>query len=376
MAQLDNRFPAILAVIILTALSGCIGDNASGWSMTVNGDHSMSIDSAIYQKMANCSVAYNGVSDIPPGGGIPLEIFLAYYGVYPLTSVTYGGTTYDWKSAAYSSDKDDMPLVTSNGSLYFQGRWARADNINVTVTDKMNITTLDVAPSVLYALGAGGKEDILANNTSRVVLVYIDAFGYQRYVSSTRVGIVDNLSAIGPPIKAMAEYPSISQVNSKAMVTGLAPDLSKGSFRSYIPDGETMIDAVNRQGKKAVWVDGSSAPVKIDGTILNDDKNGDGSADDDAADAAIAQYRAGADLVIVHFDSTDTTMHQMGPDSPQAEAAVKRADAMVGRIESSLSKGTVLIVWADHGCHPTKDGGDHGTLIPDDMYIPIFIRYV
>ena len=372
--------PAILFLVLSAVLiSGCLGEGtmvASPWSITINGNATEHIDSTLYARLVNCSQTYNGVTDIPVSGGIPLEYFLAYYGVYPVTSVSFNGTTYNWTSVVYQSDKDDTPLVTPNGSLYYRGQWAHVNNVNVTVTDKASVSTLDVEPSILYALGATEKPGILPQKADRVVLVYIDAFGYQRYEDSAKLGIVDNLSALGEPIKAMCVYPSVSQVNSKAMVTGMAPNLSQGNFRSYFPTSETMFDILREHGKTAVWVGGSSAPVYINGSVLNSDKNGDGIADDEAADVAIAQYKAGADLVVVHFDSTDSVMHQMGPGSAQAEAAVKRADELVGHIESSLDKGTVLIVWSDHGCHVTKDGGDHGTLIPDDMYVPIFVHYV
>jgi phosphopentomutase len=45
-------------------------------------------------------------------------------------------------------------------------------------------------------------------------------------------------------------------------------------------------------------------------------------------------------------------------------------------MRESLDPGTVLVVWADHGCHPSGNGGDHGTLLPEDMYIPVFISYI
>lgn len=212
--------------------------------------------------------------------------------------------------------------------------------------------------------------------TDHVVLIYIDAFGYQRYEDSAKLGLVNNISALGEPIKAHAVYPSVSQPNAKAMVTGVDTDLEKGGFRSYMPNNETMLDILDQEGKKAVWVDGETAPVYVNGTVLNKDKNGDGSEDDEAADAAIAQYKSGASLVIVHFDDTDSIMHKYGPDSPQAEAAVKRTDALVGRIVASLDKGTAVVVWADHGCHESEGTGDHGMLIPDDMDVPIFMHYI
>lgn len=388
---IDRRIAILIVIFIislLTAISGCTGTvssragdngtaNVSTWSFTINSDPSKTVNSTLYARLANCSQEYNPATDIPPGGGILLEYFLYDLGVYPVTSVSYNGTTYNWTNVTYVSDKDNTPLVTPNGSLYYRGTWAHVDNVNVSVTESTNVSTLDVEPSILYALDAGvSKPGLLPNKTRRVVLIYIDAFGYQRYQNSVKLGLVDNISALGKPIKAHCEYPSFSQVNAKAMVTGVAPDLVKGDFSTDVPDNETMFDVLDRQGKTAVWVDGHTGPVKINNAIYNKDQNGDGSEEEEVAACAIQQYRDGASLVAVHFDSTDSAMHQYGPDSPQAEAEVKRTDGLVEKIVASLDKGTAVVVWADHGCHTTIDGGDHHTLLPDDMYIPIFVHYV
>lgn len=360
-----------LSIIIAVAIvSGCAG-HAASWSVTINGNATTSINDTLYERLVNDSQAEGNVT------GIPLEIFLYHYGIYPVTSVSYGGTTYDWNTVAQESNNDTPMLVTQNGSLYYDGRSINADNVEVSVAEKPNVSTLDVEPSVLYALDAGvNKPGFLPEKTDHVVLIYIDAFGYQRYEDSVKLGLANNITALGTPIKAHSVYPSVTQPNAKAMVTGVDTDLVKGDFRSYIPSNETMVDILDKQGKKAVWVDGEVAPVYLNGTILNRDANDDGSDDDEAADAAIAQYKTGASLVIVHFADTDSVMHKYGPYSPQAEAAVKRADELVGRIVARLDKGTVVIVWADHGCHESEGAGDHGMLIPDDMDVPIFVHYV
>jgi hypothetical protein len=67
-----------------------------------------------------------------------------------------------------------------------------------------------------------------------------------------RQGLVANISSPGEPVKALCVYPSVSQNNARALVTGRPPDLAKGDFRSYMPAGETMLDIVDSQGRKAV----------------------------------------------------------------------------------------------------------------------------
>lgn len=365
---IEKTLPALF-IIFLVALSGCVTAERE-WSFSVNGDTSKSINSSLYATLKNDTKTYEGVT------GIPLEIFLAYYGVYPITAVSYNGTVYNWSDAAYGADKDIPMLVEPNGSVYYAGKKALPGNINATVVEKPGISTLDVAPSILYALDAGGKEDLIHEKSGRVVLFYLDALGYDRYLDAEQKGLVNNVSALGEPLKAVCVYPSITQNNAKAMATGLAPNLSRGDFRSYLPYNDTVLDILERKGLNAVWVDGNSIPVFVNDSILNPDANGDGSQDDEVTAAAIDEYKAGADFMVVHFKSTDTVMHDYGPYSPEGLASLKTADAEIGEILKNLDNGTVVIIYADHGCHTAKRGGNHGTLIPDDMYIPLIVGQV
>jgi hypothetical protein len=72
-------------------------------------------------------------------------------------------------------------LVTENGSICYGGKLARTGDLDLQVTGKTVVSTLDLEPSVLYALDAGvAKPGLIANRTRQVVLIYIDAFGYDR----------------------------------------------------------------------------------------------------------------------------------------------------------------------------------------------------
>lgn len=358
-----------LLILFLIALSGCVVAERE-WSFTINDDASKCVNNSLYVTLKNDTKTCDGVT------GIPLEIFLAYYGVYPITAVSYNGTEYNWSDAAYMADKDIPMLVEPNGSIYYGGKRERPANINVMAVEKPAISTLDIAPSVLYALDAGGREGLVHEKASKVVLFYLDALGYDRYMDAKQKGLVNNISAMGEPLKAVCVYPSITQNNAKAMATGLAPDLARGDFRSYLPYNDTILDILGRKGIDAVWVDGNTAPVYVNNCVLNPDTDGDGSQDDEVTAAAIGQYRAGADFMVVHFKSTDSVMHDHGPYSPEGLESLKTADAEVGEILKSLDRGTVVIIYADHGCHAAKRGGNHGALTPDDMYIPLIVGQV
>lgn len=367
---LPALFILFLMAVSACALSGCVTADRE-WSFTINGDASKSVNSTLYAELKNDSKTYEGVT------GIPLEIFLAHYGVYPITAISYNGTVYNWTDAASKASKDIPMLVEPNGSVYYAGKKALPTDISVTVVDKPGVSTLDVAPSILYALDAGGRDDLIHEKANRVVLFYLDAFGYERYQDAKQRGLINNISALGEPVKAVCVYPSITQNNAKAMATGLAPNLSRGDFRSYLPYNDTVFDILERKGLDAVWVDGNSPPVSVNETVFALDSNRDDSADDEVTRAAIDEYLAGADFMVVHFKDTDLDMHDYGPYSPEGLASIEKADAEVGQVLESLDGGTVVIIYADHGCHNMANGGgNHGTLLPDDMYIPLIVGQV
>jgi predicted AlkP superfamily pyrophosphatase or phosphodiesterase len=108
--------------------------------------------------------------------------------------------------------------------------------------------------------------------------------------------------------------------------------------------------------------------------VVVDDTNGDGSTDDEVTERAIAAYENGIRLLYMHLVDTDRTLHAYGPYSGKSHDSAARADALIGRMVSRFRKGTMLIVVADHGGHDVEGGrGDHGSLLPQDMLIPLAV---
>ena len=67
--------------------------------------------------------------------------------------------------------------------------------------------------------------------------------------------------------------------------------------------------------------------------------------------------------------------HGFGPDSPEYQQALVRVDVYLEDIYTKLPEDSLIAIFADHGMHATLDGGNHGTLTPDDLIIPIlFIK--
>jgi Type I phosphodiesterase / nucleotide pyrophosphatase len=358
-------------ILLLFALtSGCVGGQAQ-WSMTINGDSAHMINSSVYASIAGSNETINGTN------GVPLEQFLYRFGVWPVTSVTIGGHTYDWAWFASTTDWDTPVLVLPDGRIFDGQSFLKASDIEVAVTDKPDHSSLDIEPSMLYALGLGGNDTLIRDRSDHVVLFYVDALGYRRYEQAKSAGIIDNITSLGEPEKIACVFPSISIVNSKTLVSGIAPNASKGDFRGYYPDGPTILDGVYAQGLTGYWIDGKTSPVNLgDYVIYRPDHDYNDYEADEVVSEAIQKYDNGANLLFVHFKDTDSVAHAEGPYSSQSMTTLQYVDEQIGRMLLDLDPGTMVIVYADHGGHTTFDGGNHGTLIPEDMLIPFIVHVV
>ena len=315
----------MLSLLFIIALSGCAGSKTQ-WSMVINGDSRMSINESVYNDLNNCNLTVNGVN------GIPLEFFLYDYGLYPLVSVSLDGKAYNWSKVTYDAELDVPFLVLTNGSIYDGESILRTGNINVTLAEKPHNTTLEIAPSIAYAMGAGGNEGLIRQHADRVVVFYVDGMGYERYLEARDLGIINNITALGEPVPAVCQYPSVSQVNADSLVTGLPSDLRAGNFRSYYPSGKTVLETVKDKGMTALWVAGKSTPANMGDLVLylkSFDSNGYEA--NEVADEAIRQYcDDGIELLFVHFKDPDKIQHLKGPFSETGRASLEYVDEQIG----------------------------------------------
>jgi hypothetical protein len=361
---------AAFFIFFVIIACGCV-NNTGDWAITINGDSALTINSTVYASIAASNETINGTN------GVTLEEFLYRFGIYPVTTVTVGDHVYNWSWFASTTDFDTPVLVLPNGSIFDGQSLLKADNIIVNVTEKPVYSSLDIEPSLLYALGLGGNDTLIQNQSDRIVLFYVDALGYNRYELANGKGIIDNITSLGEPMKISCVYPSVSIVNSKTLVSGIAPNASKGDLRSYYPDGPTVLDSVSAAGMTGYWIDGKTSPVNLGSYVINrPDVNKDGYEAGEVTTEAIGKYENGANLLFVHFKDTDSIAHAHGPFSDESMDALQFADWQIGRMLSHLDNGTMVIVYADHGGHTTFDGGNHGTLIPEDMIIPFIVHIV
>lgn len=311
--------------------------------------------------------------------GVLLERYLWQQGLYPLIGIGGRGQYIDWEDVAGRSLWYVPALILPEGGVSLFGERLADRDIAVVTVPRPELSVLDVAPTAGGALGLRGNfdgKDLCCVNVSQVVVIYVDGVGWYRYLQARPA--MENLSALGP-VQACCVYPSISNVNSAAMLTGQLPEhsgIDHWGMREIGPDN--VVTMALNNGVSAAWVDGPRPPVFLrQGIIKVDDTNGDGSWDDEIAGRAAAEYDKGTRLLYVHLFDTDRTLHAYGPYSAKSLESETRADALIGFLAGRLRPGTLLLVVADHGGHEITGGrGDHGSLLPQDMLVPLAIRLV
>lgn len=308
--------------------------------------------------------------------GVLLERYLWQQGLYPVVGIWSEGHYIDWADAASRSLWYIPAFLSPDGKLSLFGERLDAREITVVTEPRPILSVLDVAPTACGALGLPGDfdgRDLCRANASRVVVIYVDGLGWCRYGQARPA--MKNLSALQPS-PACCVYPSISNVNAAAMVTGVSPERSGiDRWENREMRTDDVLDLSLCNGINAAWIDGPHPPVSLSrGIVRVNDTNGDGSFDDEITDRAIADYNNGTRLLYVHLSDTDRTLHAHGPYSQQSLESAANADVLIGRVLGHLQPGTLLIVVSDHGGHDIRGGkGDHGSLLPRDMLVPLAI---
>jgi hypothetical protein len=205
--------------------------------------------------------------------------------------------------------------------------------------------------------------------TERVVLVIVDGL---RLDASHTMASLDRLRAVGVDAEAQSHYPSLSRPNYVSIVAGVPPQWSgvrSNDYRQAVP-----LDSAPRR-VKAAGLGVSFLSQTAGGPRVMFGPHVDHApivpAEHLLEAALLASLRGGHDLVAVLIGAVDHAGHAYGADSDQYRNAVRRVDAMLGRVLGAidLSRETIIVV-ADHG---HIDSGGHGGLEPEVMTVPLVL---
>jgi hypothetical protein len=86
------------------------------------------------------------------------------------------------------------------------------------------------------------------------------------------------------------------------------------------------------------------------------------------------------DLLLVNFKTPDYVTHQYGPESPEAEEAIRALDSELGRVLSALDDAagqgrTVVAVTADHGMPPEPKAPEQARRYVEDIVAAVDQRF-
>jgi hypothetical protein len=323
--------------------------------------------------------------------GVPLERVLwtaGHQAVERVTVVDGEGVRHEFEWAAVADEAEwlrDGKVVMGSKELGV----ARVEVQPPGLLAQVEANIADVAPTAAAALGlaapasATGRALPVAGGAvgvDHVLLLFLDGFGYVRYVEAVEAGLIPNLASLDEPLVGLTAYPPCTQVGSAAVLTGAPPQVNgvdqRGTRKTEV---ETLFDVATAAGMEVVAVEGNALAFNLRNAemTLSGDRDGNGSTDDNVLANALAVLESGMpDLFWVHFHGVDDAGHTYGPGAPEEEAAIAGVDAAIGQLLQALPADTLVIIFADHGMHPVEEEGElgnHGNLIERDMFIPIFL---
>jgi hypothetical protein len=365
------------------ALALCLASCAPAWQVTVSQPDggTFVVDGGVLRGLEAFA------EDVEGSRAVPVERVLlsaGYRVIEDLVVVEADGSrrSIEWLGVAESAS------WWPDGSISIGG-----DRINVTHLEadapplfgEVEVSITDIAPTVCAALGLRQPEQSTGRAldvppVSRVMLVFLDGFGYVRYAEALADGLIPNLSALGEPLIALTTYPPITSVSTASLLTGAPPEIHGVDQRGIRKtETETLFDVATSAGLTVVAVEGESLSFALRSADLqlSGDLDGNESTDDNVLANALSVLREGTpDVFFVHFHGIDDAGHTYGPGAPEECAAIAEEDAALGRIWELLPSGTLLVVFADHGMHDVDEEGrlgNHGNLVERDMIIPIFL---
>ncbi len=373
----------IRAISFVLALSMCLAACGPVWQVAVSEPDggTLVVDSGVLHELDVYAEEVDGSE------AVPVERVLVRAGHRSVEELIVIGSDgaerrIGWLGVA------DSAWWWGDGSLSIGGERIEASGLDVepsSLLSQVEASITDIAPTVCSALGLREPEQSTGRvletpSVDRVVLFFMDGFGYVRYTEALADGLIPNISSLGEPLMGMTTYPPSTSVSSASLLTGAPPEVH-GVDQSGIrkTDTETLFDVATSAGLTSVAVEGESLAFALRNAEpqLSADFDGNGSTDDNVLTNVLGVLSEGTpDILFVHFHGIDDAGHTYGPGSPEECAVVAEADEAVGLVLDLLPPGTLVVIFADHGMHDVDEEGrlgNHGNLVERDMFIPILL---
>ena len=310
--------------ISLIILAGC----ASKWETVV-----ISPDGSEF--IVNTEVLESQTTFIDEGHGIPLERVLwmgGHYVIECLVLIESGGIRheFDWADHAEHAWWQETGQVEIGDETFSPSHIEAEPSV---LLGQVQASITDIAPTVSAALGlpAPSQSTGLALDEStagHVMLLFLDGFGYPRYVEARDAGLIPNLSALSAPLLGLTEYPPSTRVGTAALLTGAGSKINGVDGRRVRnTELETLFDIASNAGLDVVAVEGDALSFNLRGADiqLSGDRDGNGSTDDNVLAHALNVLKSGMpDLFFIHFHGIDDAGHTYGPGTIEEENAIRK----------------------------------------------------
>lgn len=249
----------------------------------------------------------------------------------------------------------------------------------------MLILAVGLAVLGLTLSGCGGHSPVAPSSVptpvalpvitnGRVAIISIDGLRPDA-IQQTGAANILGLAARGAYTwNAQTILPSNTLPSHISMLTGYTPDVHGVTWDDYSPmRGQILVPTIfavaRAKGLRTGMVVGKEKFTTFRDTGACDTWVLAAPDDDDVAGRVPVAVGGRPDLLFVHLPDVDLVGHAAKWMSPEYFAAVRRADAAVGRIIATLPADTTIILTADHGGRPEG----HGTASTFDMTIPWII---
>lgn len=231
-----------------------------------------------------------------------------------------------------------------------------------------------------------GPNSASAEKAHYVVLVSLDGFrwDYAKRDNATHL-LALGKQGVWAPEGMLPSFPSITFPNHYAIVTGLYPEhnglvannfydeakdaryasrdpkaVNDGSWYSGVP----LWSLAESQGMRSACLFWPGSEAKIAGYLPTYYLHFDNKINEEARIAQVLEWLRLPEaerphFITLYYSDTDGAGHEHGPDSVETKAAVRKLDALMGKLKAGLDATKLpvdLVVVSDHGMVRTQGG--------------------
>lgn len=277
------------------------------------------------------------------------------------------------------SDAKRFLILSNNGDHYY------SNENHFLVCNKTSIDLMDDANKVLVSDVNGIIEnppsssimdvfydvEYYLQDNQKVMVILVDGFGYHQFEHAKKNNIAPFLTSFTPKI-ASSVFTPVTNAGMAAILTGQPPRVNGILNRDYREVfGESIFDVADSLNKRAMLLEGNINILNINAEVkLHLDNNNSGSSDDEIFESAL-DLSKDLELMMIHFHGFDDAGHNYGALDPRTMETLDVLDQYIGELVEAWDGVTLLV--SDHGMHTSEDGGSHGIVTYQDMFVPYII---